>query len=127
MQRGTRRQPGAGYKYWAREARRLHGRHQVDDVEGDVYHAKKGASVEFGKKIKEAVQENLGWSGESQLAEKGELDTKIRSPSQSEADRSAQAEKCREENKAKTKAKDGWENWSRTWRSRRCSSVDDRF
>ena len=36
MQRDNRRQPGTGYKYWAHQIQRLHGRHQVVDFEGNV-------------------------------------------------------------------------------------------
>ena len=47
---------------------------------GDVSNAKREAPVELGeRKIEEAAQENLGWSGENQLAEEGELEAKRRS------------------------------------------------
>ena len=100
MQRGNRRQPGAGFVYWAHEARRLHGRDQVDEFEGDVFNANREAPVEFWKETEEAVQENLGRSGENRLAGEGELEARSRSLSQPEADRSAQAQKCRGEDEA---------------------------
>ena len=65
------------------------------------------------------MRENLDWSDENLLAEEGELDSQKEEEEQlfqSEADRSAQAEKCRDEDKTdkvKIKAKNGWENWSR--------------
>ena len=44
-------------------------------LEGNVADVKREAPVElWKKKIEEAVQENLGWSGENQLAEVGELE-----------------------------------------------------
>ena len=61
MHRGNSRQLGAGYKNWAHEARRLHGR---DQVVRDVSNAKRETPVEFWKETVEAVQENLGRSGE---------------------------------------------------------------
>ena len=36
MHRGNRRQPVAVYNHWAHEIRRLHGRDQVDDLEGNI-------------------------------------------------------------------------------------------
>ena len=48
-------------------------------LEGDVADVKRGAPVQLRKKkIEEAVQENLGWSGENQLAEVGELEAERR-------------------------------------------------
>ena len=93
MHRGSRRQPGAGYRYWAHEG-------HVDEFEGDVSNAKREAPVEFWKETEEAVQENLGRSGENRLAGEGELEARSRSLSQPEADRSAQAQKCRGEDEA---------------------------
>ena len=69
---------GGEDKYWAHEARRLHGRDQVDEFEGDVSDVKREAPVGFWKKtkkIEEAVQENLDWSDDNQLAEVGEMES----------------------------------------------------
>ena len=98
-------------------------------LEGDVSEAKPCAQVELWKnKIEEAVQNDLDWSGENQLAEEDELEAKRRSTCLSEMDRRAQAEKCRdEEDKAKIEVKNGLESCSRMEMSWCCSSVDTGF
>ena len=46
-------------------------------LEGDVSKAKREASVKWLKKITEAVQEGLGWSGENQLAKEENDNAKL--------------------------------------------------
>ena len=101
MQRVNRRQPGVGCKCmgtrnstvgWPRSGRRAEiscwtcsttSPYTVPDATflvGDVSNAKREAPVELGeRKIEEVVQENLGWSGENQVAKEGELEATRRS------------------------------------------------
>ena len=59
MRHGNHRHPDAGYKYWAHEARRRHGRDKVDDFEDQLRNLLYGVSDKMQETMAEFLDKKL--------------------------------------------------------------------